>query len=359
MSEKKKIRVLWLTNLPAPYRFPIWDRMAEEVQLKVVFLLKRRNWRNWPEPRDKRWQHQFLSFNSLQISEYDIIPSFRGARKILKDVDVAVIGGWESPMYIRTILLAKKMKINVIQFYGSTADSHRFGKGVVALARKWILSKPDSIIAISESSARSLINMGIPPESLAVLFNPVDVQWFYDYSVVNQKAPNLGHKFIYVGQLIDRKNVDSIIRAFSNVRLEHDSLTIAGEGHLLGSLKDLAKICGVESSVHFVGHRSQEDIAELFTENHTLVLASTNEVWGLVVNEALASGLQVIVTSKCGVSEFVKNMNGATVISADLDSLGKAMIESRENWTGYLRDPDILKYTPEKFADSILKLVQG
>jgi glycosyltransferase involved in cell wall biosynthesis len=357
MSEKQKTRVLWLTNLPAPYRFPIWDRMAKDVQLKVVFLLKRRNWRNWPEPTGKNWKHEYLSFNSWQISEYDIIPSFRGARKLLQDVDVAIIGGWESPMFIRSILLAKKKKIKVIQFYESTGNSHRFSRGLIAHIRKWILTKPDEIVTISTASTHALIDMGVPTERIHVLFNPVDVHWFHDYANLHREAETSGHKFLYVGQLIERKNVHAVIQAFAIARAQGDTLTIVGEGPLSQKLIRLTHSLNLQSRISFVGNKNQKELGELYARNNTLVLASKNEVWGLVINEALAAGNHVIVSKVSGVSDFVKEMRGVYICSVEQDSIAEKMNESRRDYCGRIEDPEILNFTPEYFALRVEQII--
>ena len=104
----------------------------------------------------------------------------------------------------------------------------------------------------------------------------------------------------------------------------------------------------------FAGHQSQEELAKLYAASNTFILASTNEVWGLVVNEALASGLHVIVSDKCGVAEFVREMDGAFICKTDQQSLQEEMQASSRQWNGYIEEPEILKYTPEKFADGII-----
>ncbi len=359
MSEQYRMQVLWLTNLPAPYRFPIWDQMSKAVDLKVVFLLKKKNWRNWPEPIGRDWKHSYLSLNSLQVSEYDIIPSFRGVKAILKNIDVAIIGGWESPIYIQAILKAKKKSIKVIQFYESTSDSHRFKSGPIPFIRKLILKKADSVVTISESSKEALIMMGISPNKIITIFNPVDVSWFHSFARNHRTPVTSGHRYIYVGQLIERKNVATILRSFAAIRNDDDTLTIAGDGPLAPDLKILAASLGIAESVTFAGHQSQEELAKLYATSNTLILASTNEVWGLVVNEALASGLHVIVSDKCGVAEFVRNMKGAFICRTDHQSLQEAMSESSRRWGGYVEKPEILKFTPERFADEIIGVVSS
>ena len=77
----------------------------------------------------------------------------------------------------------------------------------------------------------------------------------------------------------------------------------------------------------------------------------------MVVNEALASGLQAVVSDRCGVAEFVENMPGCYITSTDPRSIADAMAKSRQNWNGYIDAPQILDYTPERFADEIVKVV--
>lgn len=349
--------VLWMTNLPAPYRFPVWDRMAESVNLHVVFILKRHNWRNWPEPSAKKWRHSYLSLNSIRIKEHDFIPSFRGSSKILRDVDIVIVGGWENIVFIRTILLAKKRGIPVIQFYESTDASQKYSKGLIARIRKWIFQRPNFFITISHASASTLKRMEVYSKNIVVLFNPVDVSWFYQRAQKSRKIQGHGHQFLYVGQLIERKNIANVIRAFSEIREDQDELTIAGDGPLRRQLQELSSANGLQNSVHFVGHKSEEQVAELYAKSNTLVLASTNEVWGLVVNEALASGLHVVVSGNCGVAEFAKQMAGTYICSTNLASIKEAMLESSRDWKGHLQEPEILQFTPEKFADQIIHLI--
>jgi glycosyltransferase involved in cell wall biosynthesis len=353
MQNRHLPKLLWLTNLPAPYRFEIWNHLADSLDLEVAFLLKRKNWRNWPEPEDLAWKNHFLSYNSIRIREYDVIPSFRGVRKLLRDKDFAIIGGWESPMYIVSILLAKKWKIPVIQFYGSFSGTHRFAKGPIARFRRWIMSKPDRFCTISKKSTDALVNLGVDPSKILTLFNCVDGEWFHAFAEKNLILHAPGHHFIYVGQLLKRKNLENTIRAFSEARDELDTLTIAGGGNLENELRALVNSLGLREVVIFRGNLNKEHLAKLFTESDTLILASIEEVWGLVVNEALASGLHVVVSAQCGVSQLIRDMHGVEVCEIDTSSIAAALTRSRQNYTGHIRNPEILQYSPRLFAEEL------
>ena len=357
MSNQLRQRVLWLTNLPAPYRFPIWENISKSHDLKVVFLLKEKNWRNWSVPKNAKWAFQYLSLKSKNFGEFDFVPSVFGAKRLLQQIDVFILGGWETPFYIRTLIIAKRKHIPVVNFYESTLDSHRFNNILIRKIRSTILSKADFIITSGNASTNAVKAMGIAPEKIITLFNPVDVRWFHSFAQNHRIPVTTSHRYIYVSQLIERKNVATVIKAFASIRNSSDTLTIAGDGPLAQELKNLVATLGISDSVIFAGHKNQEELAQLYTASNTLILASTNEVWGLVVNEALASGLHVVVSDKCGVTEFVKDMKGAYISSTDQQSIQIMMEKSREEWSGYIQDPEILQFTPERFAEGVLQVI--
>jgi glycosyltransferase involved in cell wall biosynthesis len=242
----------------------------------------------------------------------------------------------------------------VVQFYESTQASHRFNNILIRKIRSTIFLKADFIVTAGSASTRAVEAMGIDSEKIITLFNPVDVSWFHSFALSHRVQQAPGHRFIYVGQLIERKNVAAVIRAFAAIRTESDTLTIAGDGPLAQSLKKLSRNLGVSNSVFFAGHQNQEELAKLYATSNTLILASTNEVWGLVVNEALASGLHVVVSDKCGVAEFVKEMHGAYICTTDQESIQKELLKSSQDWASYIENPEILKFTPEKFAEGMI-----
>jgi glycosyltransferase involved in cell wall biosynthesis len=279
-------------------------------------------------------------------------------REILKlRAKTIYVDGWESPAFFITALYAKRLGMKLIYGYRSTQDSHRFTNFVIRKIRSSILSQADFIVTAGSASTKAVEAMGIASEKIVTLFNPVDVSWFYSFARDHRTPVRSGHHYIYVGQLIERKNLAAILHAFAAIRNDADTLTIAGDGPLAQDLKNLAASLGIAESVIFAGHRNQEELAKLYAASNTFILASTNEVWGLVVNEALASGLHVVVTDKCGVAEFVQDMDGAFICSTDQKSLQEAMSTSSRQWNGYIEEPEILKFTPERFADGVVGVV--
>jgi glycosyltransferase involved in cell wall biosynthesis len=356
MKASRQPKILWITNLPAPDRFPIWARIAESFDLKVAFLLGEKNWRNWTVPDGKTWKHEHLSLKSINIKEFDLIPGIRGAKRLLCDVDLVVLGGWEAPLYLRILMIAKRHKIPVIQFYESTADSHRFKGRIFVKIRYKVFSLSDKVITPGDAATRAVHASGIPVSKITTLFNPINLHDFVKNSQSRMQSNSPGHRYIYSGRLIALKNIDTLLHAFAAIRGDFDSLTIAGDGPLDKDLKNLVTSLEIEDAVMFVGHQSQEKLAELYSKSNTLILPSTNEVWGLVVNEALASGLHVVVSKNCGVSEFIKEMQGVYICGTDEKTIKDAMVASSLQWNGFISEPKILEFTAQRFADQVTDL---
>ena len=96
-------------------------------------------------------------------------------------------------------------------------------------------------------------------------------------------------------------------------------------------------------------------VPALLSEVGTLVLPSRSEVYGLVVTEALAAGIQVVVTDNSGVYPDVRELPGVFAAGATPASLRQAMQASALAWTGPLEQPAILSRTPEAMADDVLR----
>ncbi|WP_179223222.1 glycosyltransferase family 4 protein [Microbacterium sp. Yaish 1] len=209
----------------------------------------------------------------------------------------------------------------------------------------------DAVVVPGPAAADALRDLGVHESRIFEGFNAVDVARF---AAVAHLAPEgEGHRYLFVGQLIERKNVDGLIHAFARCRRPEDSLTIVGTGEQGASLEHLVARSGLGSTVQFVGSLAYELLPNLMADHHTLVLPSTEEVWGLVVNEALAAGRHVVVSDQAGVAQSVSGMPGVYVCPP-ATGLQQAMADSRQAWAGPRRDPAIARHTPEAFAEVFL-----
>lgn len=147
--------------------------------------------------------------------------------------------------------------------------------------------------------------------------------------------------FVFVGRFVEKKNLPRLLRAFAHYRrLEprHPRrLKLVGDGELRGELEALAAELGVADAIEWTGFLSSAGVSRHLAEGVGLCLVSTEEQWGLVVNEALALGLPAIVSSRVGACDALvrSGLNGWVVEPGDEEQIGQAMWllgEDREAW---------------------------
>lgn len=136
-------------------------------------------------------------------------------------------------------------------------------------------------------------------------------------------------RFLYSGRLIDVKRVDVLVRAFVRLaeRLPNWDLAIAGRGPGEEALKAMVPT-SLTSRVHFLGFMQFDRLRAAYHACDALVHPSEYEPWGLIINEALASGMPVIATNVTGAAiDLVRDrVNGLLVRPGCVDELARAML---------------------------------
>jgi glycosyltransferase involved in cell wall biosynthesis len=124
-------------------------------------------------------------------------------------------------------------------------------------------------------------------------------------------------RLIYCGRLSPEKNLTTLLRAFAALGQKNESprmiLKLVGNGPQADSLRKLVDDLGLGDTVEFTGSVQQTALPPIFRDSDVFVLPSKSEPWGLVVNEAMLSGLPVAVSDRCGcVADLVKPETGWT-----------------------------------------------
>ncbi|MCD5343528.1 glycosyltransferase [Arthrobacter sp. AK04] len=372
--EHQHLKVLWVTNLAAPYRVPVWRDLGRRCDLTVALLESNAGLqRDAAANRGQDWHHQtsqdfiFAELPAWKVSRgesrFYFLKSIKAAMSVSR-YNVVLFGGWESPAYWVLMLACMVSRTARVAFYESPKNTMTHTSGPVSFLRAGFFRCMNKIVVPGAAAYEAVTGMGVRPNNVLQGFNAVDVRAFHEAALSEgdraaNKAPN-GHSYLYVGQLIDRKRVQDIVDSFIRVAEQEDRLTIVGTGERLDELKKLAG--AHEAQISFLGHVENSELPKIMAAHHTLVLASNREVWGLVVNEALASGMHVVVTENCGVSRSVRSMHGVHIVTEDLQDLGEQMKISRNKWTGRVQSPEILQYTPAHFAEvfyEAFKTAQG
>jgi glycosyltransferase involved in cell wall biosynthesis len=143
---------------------------------------------------------------------------------------------------------------------------------------------------------------------------------------------------VFVGQLTGRKGVDLLVEAMSPLfaKCPQLRLTIVGDGDLLPRLKRRVSDLDLVQYVRFEGVIPSEEIPMRIASTDVLVLPSRYDGWGIVVNEALASGVPVLVSDSCGAAELIQNaVNGYVFKHGSVEELRNCLshfLESRSHW---------------------------
>lgn len=356
--------VLWVTNQAAPYRIPVWDALAERVNLEIWLLESDRTLHRDRNNRGTDWRIgarnfgfavrtiQALAINRGEGRHY--ITGWLG-KNPFRNVDSVLIGGWDSPAYWSISRKARKAGVRRIGFYESHLLTQRNTSGFIAAARRWFFHSLDGVVVPGVAAQNALLHEGINVDRISMGFNAVDVHRIHEETrLAREQNPRTDGtlRLLVVSQLIERKNVAEAIRALNEPGLEGARLTIVGTGPLKGQLDELIEELGLDGRVDMLGYVTGTEMPKIFAQHDALIHPALEEVWGLVVNEALAAGLHVAVSDRCGIAPSVSHMEGVTTISADRRSIAEATRRVVPNQP--LVYPEILANGPEPFAQIFL-----
>lgn len=285
--------------------------------------------------------------------------------------DVVNITGYYDIASWVVLLYCKLIGISTVLSNESTAEDHT-RSGIKEFIKKVIVRSFDGYFNFGTLSKNYLISLGGKPERMLVNRNCVDNKTLkskYDTAIVHrkeqQKALHLKpHNFIFVGRLIDFKNLFQLLDAFQACEAADKDgwgLIILGDGALKSELEKYIIYHKIDK-VHFFKGVSWEQVPTYLALSDVLILPSYSEPWGLVVNEAMACGMPVAVSNKCGCAvDLVKEaVNGYTFnpenrreISSVLDKFinNSSIIPSM----GKASEVIISEYSPEQVAKEMFE----
>lgn len=331
-------RLVFLMNVIAPYHKPVLDRLSGRYShLRILLstaMESNRPWRLAWEGLDvvvqktitlnRRWRHPKGFSEPLYIHlPVDTVAQLRRFR-----ADVVV--SWE--MGVRTMLAAAYVRLRPdtkLMVWAEFAESTEYGRGLMRqMIRKALHRVVDGFLVTGESGARYLSGLGVPGRKLHKIVYTTDVERFAQAAIA--RPPAMARRLLYVGQLIERKGLLPFLEALKIWALRHPDQTVelalAGDGPLRQRLEQFARPPNV--SLTFLGNVSYEDLPRVYAQAGIFVFPTLADTWGVVVNEALASGLPVL-GSMYGqaVSELVRDNCNGWIFHPDLPDEMHAAID--------------------------------
>ena len=241
--------------------------------------------------------------------------------------------------------------------------------------RWWIGRHCDAGFVGGTASRKYLARLGMRDDRIWEGYDVVDNEYFARRAdEVRLKAEHFRDEaslpqryFLYVGRLSAEKNLVRLLRGYRQYRDGESypwGLVLVGEGAHGGTLTALAKDLSLEDVV-WAGLKQLSELPPYYASAGGFVLPSTSEPWGLVVNEAMACGLPVLVSRLCGsAADLVEEgKNGYTFDPYDASEIAERMStltslgEAERAAMGQRSLQIVAAYTPETFAKNLTECI--
>jgi 1,2-diacylglycerol 3-alpha-glucosyltransferase len=228
-------------------------------------------------------------------------------------------------------------------------------------------------IAGGKPHVRYLVKLGFSSDRIGRFYDVVDNKFYQDATdqvrrATNSRAADLPDEyFLYVGRLAPEKNLQVLIQAFAAYVAAGGtwSLVLVGDGPERQLLEEQCRRLGIKDKVRFAGLKTTKETIRYYAFAGCFLLPSSREPWGLVVNEAMAAGLPVIVSDRCGCAEDLVESggNGYLFDPGNPDELTKRMLtvstaSESEIEAMRSRSREIISgYSPQHWAAEVARVV--
>jgi len=376
------LKVVLITNIISPYRIPLFNIISERgnFHFNVVALAEREKNRKWEIDKEKmRFDYQILPGWHWFIwgKKKDItIHLNRGMFKVLLEYkpDMIITSGYDDLAYWQGFLYCKIFKKKFILWNSTTLLSAGSIEGIRGRLKKIIIRGADKYIAYGTKAKEYLEYFGAESGKIYIGTNTVDMEYFRsrveEYrnkdSFKNERKQYPKYLLLNVGQLIKRKGVLQVLKALECLKDTKVGLLIVGSGHEESNLKNFCKERKLKN-VFFEGFLQQDKLVRYYALADIFVLSSFEEVWGLVVNEALASGLYVLSSKYAGASyDLIKEgWSGEIFEPYDIEEIVDLIERAKENIKDIKKRRDAISkhackdFNIEKSADDFIKVIKS
>jgi glycosyltransferase involved in cell wall biosynthesis len=338
------IRVAVVSPEPTPYRAPLFDRLAArpELDLTVIYAAPTVVGRTW----SVRTNHQteFLSGRRLPglqrmlRHDYPVTPGITRALSRVRP-HVVVVSGWSTFASQAALAWTRRHGTPYVLLVeshdlGPRAGWRRAVKGAVVPR---LIGSAANVLVVGSAARESMVTRGARPEDVRVFANTVDIDaWGERADTLRARRSKLRTArgfddddvvVLSVGRLVAEKGIDTLLRAVAQTGDARLRVVLAGDGPEEARLRALAVELGVQLAL--AGNLPQEALAEEYVSADVFALLSLHETWGVVVNEAAASGLPLLLSDRVGAARDLvqPGENGFVVPPADVSAASAALAE--------------------------------
>lgn len=337
-----KRRLVILTEIISPYRIPLFNALARDltVDLHVIFLAE-------TDPELRQWHvdkaqiafsYQVLASWRKRIGPYNLLLNRGLAPALAAAAPHAIIcGGYNYIASWQALLWARMHTVPFLLWSESNQQDLRRGHALVEVLKAEFLQRCSGFLVPGVSARDYLRAHKIKSEMIFIAPNAVDNDLFAaaagaarQNATQIRKHLNLPERyFLFVGRLVPAKGVFDLLSAYAKLNApvrQRVGLVFVGDGVARQALEVQASAIS-PGMIRFCGFAQQEQLATYYALAEMLILPTYTDTWGLVVNEAMACGLPVILSrvAGCGPDLISANGDGLLMDPGDVDRLAATM----------------------------------
>lgn len=320
------MKVLFLSNIPSPYRIDFFNKLGEYIDLKVIFEAERAENlnNNWFDGKINTFESVFLKKGNIREKKIDwkIIKYLKK-----KNQDIVVVTNYSYYTELLGLMIIKLKKIPyIMELDGSVVKKESIIKYLI---KKLIINGAIAYISPSKSTDDYLKYYGVEEKKIfRYPFTSINSKDILKKKLEDNKKQKLrselgisGEKVIIsVGRLIDLKGFESLIKAWKYIDKRY-KLIIAGDGENREKYKHMIEKMGIRN-IEFIGFKSKRELIDYYRASDLFILLTKGDVWGLVINEAMSNGLPIITTDKCGAGlELIRDGENGYLVPVDNEKI--------------------------------------
>jgi len=301
---KHSRKVVVLTNYLPPYWISILDRLEKKLDALRIYLStsmeSNRVWEpNWGALNvsvqktftlSTTWRHPYGFTETIQRHfPYDTLALLRRDRP---DVIISAQLGIRT---LQAVIYRKLFKRSRLVIW--TAISSHTEKNLSwfrTCIRRGLLRNADAVTANGRSAASYLVELGVPRDQICTVPYAIDLSAFFSLPI--EREPSCAQRLIFFGQLVERKGLLPFLKMLGRWCSLHPKraveLWFVGDGPLRRPLEEFTVPPSLK--VKFIGSKPYCELHPLYGQAGILVFPTLADEWGVVVNEALASGMPVL-----------------------------------------------------------------
>ncbi|MBD2666126.1 glycosyl transferase group 1 [Richelia sinica FACHB-800] len=282
--------------------------------------------------------------------------------------EVVAISGYARPSMLAALLWCLWNRKPAILFSETTEYDE---------PRSWWKEKIKSLLVKLYKAAlvggqphkRYLVKLGMPSDAIFLGYDIVGNHVFHPHQIKFLSCPLDKPFFLAINRFVEKKNLPFLLSAYAKYRQTVDAnawdLVICGDGELRLQLEEQITTQGIKDYVHLPGFLQQEQLLPYFAHAKCFIHASIQEQWGLVVNEAMAAGLPVLVSNRCGCFEdlVIEGVNGFGFDPENPQELTDLMLKISSGKIdlkkmSHASLEHIQKYSPHYFSQGLVQAVK-